>query len=76
MFSYNIEPLRNESQALIWGKVLVFDEKQEKYDPSTSQMQTACVLVNGIERQFYVLVKDEVGISRIPADYRINDLFM
>lgn len=29
VYVYNIEPQRNESQAIIWGKTLVFDNRAE-----------------------------------------------
>ena len=40
-YVYNIESQRDESQALIWGKTMVFDDKMEvaskQIDPEVNQ---------------------------------------
>ena len=54
LYAYNIEPQRNESQAIIWGKTMVFDNKAElasgKVNPETNQFQNVCVMIKGLER--------------------------
>lgn len=54
LYAYNIEPLRNESQAIIWGKTMVFDTRAEiasgVINPEVNQFQNVCVMLKGLER--------------------------
>ena len=52
------------------------DGTQQKYDPLTSTLQTACVVVSGLERQFFVLVNQDVKLSKLTGQESINELFM
>ncbi|CAL5980829.1 DNA_polymerase [Hexamita inflata] len=67
IFAYNIESQRNESEALIWGKVIVFDDRkelQQGFNPLSSQVQNCCVLVSGLVRQVYMLPADNLNLIK------------
>ncbi|EFO61009.1 DNA polymerase alpha subunit A [Giardia lamblia P15] len=81
MFCYNIELMpQAEDIALLWGKVLTTPEDGRKFNatnPYVNRAQSACIVVKGLRRIFYILPRDPIEIcdtKNMTAD-EINTLF-
>ena len=64
MFCYNIELMpQADDVALLWGKVLTTSEDGKKFNatnPYVNRAQSACVVVKGLRRIFYILPRDPI----------------
>lgn len=81
MFCYNIELMpQADDVALLWGKVLTTSEDGRKFNvtnPYVNRAQSACVVVKGLRRIFYVLPRDPIETcdTKSMSSGEINALF-